>query len=91
MSEYFIVYLLILILALFNIYASYRAVKSDYSDNIQKLFQVIFVWGIPIAGSILVIHMSKPDVAITQAGAAGLSSGVDAVAGYSESPGGGEG
>ena len=48
-------------LVAFNLYATYRCYKSEYSERIQKLFQTLFIWVVPIVGGFVVIHFSKPD------------------------------
>ena len=59
MYEDLIVYILCTPLVLLNLYASYRCMRSEYSESKQKIAQFFVVWLIPIIGPLLVIHFSK--------------------------------
>ncbi len=58
-QEYGLIFSLFL-LAAFNLYASYRCIRSDYSHRAQKIIQCILVWLFPLVGGLVIIHFSEP-------------------------------
>ena len=51
-----------------NIYATYRCIRSPYADKKQKLYQIVFVWLIPVVGAVTVCHFSKSEKPIESNG-----------------------
>jgi hypothetical protein len=47
------------IVVLLNVVATVMLVRSDFDTRIQKALQLVFVWAIPIVGSIFVIAVLK--------------------------------
>jgi len=47
------------IVVLLNLVATVMLVRSDFDTRIQKALQLVFVWAIPIVGSIFVIAVLK--------------------------------
>ena len=58
-QEYFLIISLVL-LAAFNLYATYRCIRSDYSHRVQKAIQCSLVWLFPLLGGLMVIHFAAP-------------------------------
>jgi hypothetical protein len=47
------------IVVLLNFVATVMLVRSDFDTQIQKALQLVFVWAVPIVGSIFVIAVLK--------------------------------
>ena len=46
-------------LMIFNCCASYMAIRSSYFSGAQKIFQILFVWLVPVLGAVTVSYFSK--------------------------------
>lgn len=60
------------IISLINLFASYKCIKSPFFDVKKKLCQLIFLWLVPIAGAIFILHFAAsmnlgPDYKTTDA------------------------
>ena len=54
MIENVIVFFIFLLIS-GNIYTSYRMLKSDDYEKIQKIFQILMIWFIPFIGMLIVL------------------------------------
>lgn len=54
----------IAILSLVNIYVTYRVLRYEQLENIQKILQTLIIWFLPIFGAIVIFNFihteSKP-------------------------------
>ena len=58
MNEVTLIYALGAAVIAYNLFATYRCIRSDYADRSQKYLQMGIVWIIPIIGAMIVIHFS---------------------------------
>jgi len=52
----FIIYLVVL-----NLFTSYRLLKDDYYDSIQKSIQMLLIWLVPLLGAMVVAHFNTKE------------------------------
>lgn len=45
------IYLVIIYIVIFNFVTTYRLIKTDMYDTIQKIFQTIIIWLLPLLGA----------------------------------------
>ncbi len=53
--------ILIALLVVLNIYASFKLLRSIVFENIQKIFQIIIIWLLPFIGAALILLFLKDD------------------------------
>ena len=48
-------------LVILNLYATVRIVRDALSERIQKSFQVVLVWLVPVIGAVLVLFLQRKE------------------------------
>ena len=56
-----IVYIIFALLFFGNLFTSYKLIRSDMYDKIQKTFQLLILWFIPLFGMLFVLFFLKDE------------------------------
>ena len=51
----------IALLVALNLYASLKLLRRSEFENVQKVFQIIIIWLIPLIGAVLILLFIKDD------------------------------
>ena len=54
-------YIFIVYLAIVNLFISYRLIKDEYYNPIQKSIQLLIVWLVPLLGAMIVSHFNTEE------------------------------
>ena len=54
-------YIFIIYLTIVNLFTSYRLIKDEYYNPIQKSIQLLIVWLVPFLGAMIVSHFNTEE------------------------------
>ena len=83
---------LLVVLIFVNLYVTYRCIRTPHFDKQKKIYQIAFVWLIPVMGAVTVWAFSKPEPLLEpHGGSGGHTSSGDSIMGTQYYSGSGSG